>query len=145
MMKPPREAPPVNPRVAAAVEAIAPQHRPTLRGPSDPRVNPSREELRARADRFDRTHNPPANTDGEKPDEGKVLAKVSRPDGTELRVSLHSYEGKPYVRVGPWQRGRDGASMWPVKGKGTTVRVGELGAVVRALIDAMDDVDGKAA
>lgn len=129
MMKPPREAPPVNPRVAAAVNAI------------DPRVAPSREGFRARAEGYDRAHNPPANDHGEKPDEGKVLAKCARPDGTELRVSLHSFEGKPYVRVGPWQRGRDGATWWPVKGKGTTVRTRELGAVVRALIDAMDDVD----
>ena len=132
MMKPPTNAPRPDPRAVEAAARVDAQHR------GQP---VARNELRARAESYDARHNPPANSNGEKPDEGKVLAKVSRPDGTELRVSLHSFEGKPYVRVGPWQRGRDGATMWPVKGKVTTVRTRELGAVVRALIDAMDDVD----
>lgn len=98
-------------------------------------------DARARAERFDAAHNPPAN-DGEKPDEGKVLARVARPDGTEQRVSMHTFNNAPFVRVGLWQRGRDGVSMWPVKGKGTTVKVRELGSVVKGLLDAMDDLDG---
>jgi hypothetical protein len=71
------------------------------------------------------------------PDQGEVLARVSRPDGTEMRVSSHLYEGKPYVRVGPWQRG-EGDSWWPVKSKGTTVKVRELGDVVVGLLTAME-------
>lgn len=67
-----------------------------------------------------------------------MFARVSRTDGTEFRVSLHTYEGKPFVRLAPW---RDG---WPVKGKGATVKVRELGAVVAGLCDAMDAIDGDA-
>lgn len=71
------------------------------------------------------------------PDQGEVLARSTRTDGTELRVSMHAYEGKPYLRIGPWQRG-EGDSWWPVKGKGTTVKVRELGDVVTGLCDAME-------
>jgi hypothetical protein len=71
------------------------------------------------------------------PDQGQVLARVSRPDGTEMRVSSHLYEGKPYLRIGPWQRG-EGDSWWPVKSKGTTVKVRELGDVVVGLLAAME-------
>jgi hypothetical protein len=67
-----------------------------------------------------------------------VLARVPRGDGTEFRVSLHTYEGKPFVRLAPWSNG------WPVKGKGATVKVRELGAVVAGLCDAMDAIDGDA-
>jgi hypothetical protein len=70
------------------------------------------------------------------PDAGKILAALPRFDGTELRVSLHTHEGKPFVRVGPWQSSAPDA--WPVKGKGTTVRVRELAAVAAALLDALD-------
>ena len=156
MIKPPRVAPPPSPELAAALEAAHPsrtprrpadlvrasipaKHQGTFRDPSDPRVNPSPDELRARAQRFDAAHNPPAN-DSEKPDEGKVLARIPRPDGTEQRVSMHTFNGAPFVRVGLWQRGRDGVSMWPVKGKAATVRVRELGAVVKGLCDAMEDL-----
>lgn len=71
------------------------------------------------------------------PDPGTVLASVPRADGTELRVSLHRYEGRPFVRVAPWQRG-DGGAWWPVKGKGATVRMSELARVASALLDALD-------
>lgn len=93
-------------------------------------------DARARADRFDATHNPPANVNAAKPDEGKVLSRVARPDGTEFRVSLHTYNGQPFIRLAPWSNG------WPVKGKGTTVKVRELGSVVKGLLDAMEDLDG---
>lgn len=71
------------------------------------------------------------------PDAGKILAALPRFDGTELRVSLHTHEGKPFVRVGPWQSSAPDA--WPVKGKGTTVRMRELAAVAGALLDALDE------
>lgn len=70
------------------------------------------------------------------PDAGRILARLPRFDGTELRVSVHTHEGKPFVRVGPWQSSAPDA--WPVKGKGTTVRVRELAAVAGALLDALD-------
>ena len=70
------------------------------------------------------------------PDPGRVLASYARPDGTELRVSMHTYEGKPFVRVAPWQR--SGEAWWPIKGKGVTVKVRELATVAAALLDAID-------
>ena len=68
---------------------------------------------------------------------GNVLVALARPDGTELRVSLHRYEGRPFVRVAPWSRGAAGEA-WPVKGKGATLKTRELAAVARALLDALD-------
>ncbi len=72
------------------------------------------------------------------PDPGEVLAALPRADGTELRVSVHVYEGHPFVRVAPWQRG-DGA-WWPVKGKGASVRPRELAHVVVALARALEQL-----
>jgi hypothetical protein len=72
------------------------------------------------------------------PDAGRILARLARTDGTELRVSLHRFEGRPFVRVAPWQSSAPDA--WPVKGKGTTVKVRELGAVAAALLDALDAI-----
>ena len=77
------------------------------------------------------------------PDPGTVLASVPRPDGTELRVSLQRFEGKPFVRVAPWQRSGD--AWWPVKGKGVTVKVRELATVAAALLDAIDASNDDAA
>jgi len=91
--------------------------------------------LRARLGAHQLAAPPPASA---APDPGVILCRVSRTDGTELRVSLHRYEGKPFVRVGPWQSSAPDA--WPVKGKGTTVKVRELGAVAAALLDALDAI-----
>ena len=70
------------------------------------------------------------------PDPGRILARLARNDGSELRVSLHRFEGRPFVRVAPWQSSAPDA--WPVKGKGCTVKVRELAAVAAALLDAAD-------
>jgi len=107
------------------------------RGPSPStgeHTAPDPRELRARLDAHQRAH--PARPAPPPPDPGKILARVARTDGTELRVSLHRYEGRPFVRVGPWQS--SAADAWPVKGKGATVKVRELAAVAAALLDAMD-------
>ncbi len=94
------------------------------------------EALRARASTaVERERPAPAATDA--PDPGRVLLAVARPDGSEFRVSLHRYEGRPFVRVAPWQRG-GGGSWWPLKGKGATVKVRELAGVAKALLDALD-------
>lgn len=90
--------------------------------------------LRARLDAHQRAN--PARPAPAPPDPGRILARMPRPDGTELRVSLHTYEGRPFVRVGPWQS--SAADAWPVKGKGATVKVRELAAVAGALLDALD-------
>lgn len=73
------------------------------------------------------------------PDVGRILARVSRHDGTELRVSLHTYNARLFVQVGPWQSSDDDA--WPVRGKMTTVRRAEVAAVVAGLLDALDVMD----
>lgn len=73
------------------------------------------------------------------PDAGRILARVPRHDGTELRVSVHSYNARLFVQVGPWQSSADDA--WPVRGKMTTVRRAEVAAVVAGLLDALDAMD----
>lgn len=90
--------------------------------------------LRARLDAHQRAN--PVRPAPAPPDPGRILCRLARQDGTELRVSLHTYEGRPFVRVGPWQSSAPDA--WPVKGKGATVRVRELAAVAGALLDALD-------
>jgi hypothetical protein len=93
------------------------------------------EALRARAARAVERQRPANATSPDAPDPGKVLARLPRPDGTELRVSEHLYEGRPFVRVAPWQQ--SGGAWWPVKGKGCTVKVRELAQVAAALLDAI--------
>lgn len=90
--------------------------------------------VRERAQAFSAAH---ARGKTNAPDQGEVLARMSRPDGTELRVSSHVYEGKPYLRISPWQRG-EGDSWWPVKGRGCTVKVREIGDVILGLDAAME-------
>lgn len=143
-IKPPRAAV-VDPRVVEALDALRPSQRATIRSPDDPRVNPSLarggggvEALRARAvSEAERQRARDVEAASRAPDPGRVLVALPRPDGTELRVSLHTYEGRPFVRVAPWSRGTAGDS-WPVKGKGSTLKTRELAAVACALLDALD-------
>lgn len=72
-------------------------------------------------------------------DPGEILCQLPRGDGTELRVSIHAYEGRPFVRLAPW---RDG---WPVKGKGCSVKVRELAHLVVALATALERTAARAA
>lgn len=73
------------------------------------------------------------------PDVGRILARVARHDGTELRVSVHTYNGRMFAQLGPWQSSADDA--WPTRGKMTTVRRAEVAAVVAGLLDALDAMD----
>ncbi len=75
------------------------------------------------------------------PDPGELLAEVDRPDGTRLRVAWRTLEGRPFVTVAVWEPGAHGG-WWPVKGKQVTVRVGELGPVLEALILAAEKASG---
>lgn len=110
----PWNAPPIAPQSGANVDALR------------ARANTAVSQQKARD----------ARASANAPDPGTVLATAARPDGTELRVSLHSFEGKPFVRVAPWQR--SGETWWPVKGRGVTVKVRELATVAAALLDAID-------
>ena len=96
--------------------------------------------LRARAAAAVERQRPANTSTAEAPDPGTVLASIARPDGTQLRVSAHTYEGRPFVRVAPWSSRDGGATWWPVKGKGASVKVRELAAVAKALLDAIDVV-----
>ena len=79
---------------------------------------------------------PRPQSDHQQPDRGEVLAEIPRRDGSTLLVSWRVYEGRPFVSIAPW---RDG---WPVKGKGCSVRLGELNAVLDALVKAADRAGG---
>lgn len=115
----------------AALDAAAPPR--ALRRPSAGEGEPDPASLRARL--AARPAAPAVPSQGA-PDPGRILARLSRTDGTELRVSLHRYQGRPFVRVGPWQS--SAADAWPVKGKGATVKVRELAAVAAGLLDALE-------
>ncbi len=136
MMKPPTNAPTVDPRVARALDAVSPQHRvtfitPEARGPGVVQARP------ANAPR------PEARDEREAPDEGTVLHRARRGDGTELRVSLHSYNGHPFLRVGLWQPPRAGEGpWWPVKGRSVTVRMREALGVAGALARSVAAAEG---
>ena len=95
------------------------------------------ESARERAQRFAAQHARPASP---APDEGQILKAIDRTDGTQLRVSLHLYQEKPYLRIAPWQRGENG-SWWPVKGKGVTIKVREVADVTEGFCAAMDAID----
>ena len=77
----------------------------------------------------------------EPPDPGELLADLPRADGTRLRVAWREYEGHPFVTFAVWEPGTGGA-WWPVKGKQLTVKRGELGGVLEALILACEKASG---
>lgn len=71
-------------------------------------------------------------------DDGEVLAAIPRGDGREeLRVTLKTYNGHPYVALRVWERNGRG-EFWPVKNKGCSVRVSEAEAVAEALRSTAD-------
>lgn len=72
---------------------------------------------------------------------GHRLATIPRGPGEELRLSLDTFEGRPYVNVRVWAIGSDGA-YWPVRGKGVSVRIREIRAVAEALARAYDLTEG---
>lgn len=76
----------------------------------------------------------------EEPETGKILATLKRPDGTELRVALREFKGKPWVDLRIWQPGELGTgTMSPTK-KGLGLKTRELPEIVEALVAAMEDL-----
>jgi len=74
----------------------------------------------------------PPQTDGDR------LATLPRGPHAEMRVSLQDFKGRWLVSFREWERGRD--RTWrPVKGKGCTIRVGEIAALVEGLKRAERD------
>lgn len=66
---------------------------------------------------------------------GRRLATFERANGTEqVRLCLASYEGHPFISVRVWARD-DRGQWWPTK-SGTSIRMGEIGEWVQALVHA---------
>lgn len=101
----------------------------------------TRRDPRARASEFQQRRDEGRE---ERPDEGRIFAREKRRDGTEFRVSLHTFRGSTFVRVAAWQLGADRKHWWPVRDKGMTVKLSEIGAAVTGLCDAMDVLEGRA-
>lgn len=64
---------------------------------------------------------------------------ASRGEHDELRVQLREYKGAPFVDLRVWSQGSDGA--WHPTRRDVTVRLRELGAVIRTL-DAIAHASG---
>ena len=70
---------------------------------------------------------------------GRLLVAIPRRSGEaeqELRIALDEYEGHPYLALRLWQLDPEGG-WWPVKGRGISVRIGELAEVLDALQGAI--------
>ena len=63
---------------------------------------------------------------------GERLVTFPRGNGSEMRVNLSTFEGKPFVSIRLWERDQAGG-WWPVKGKGCSIRLGEAPALAEAL------------
>lgn len=64
---------------------------------------------------------------------GRTLAQIPRGSTEELRVALDEFAGHRYVALRLWRLDRRSGEWWPVKGKGVSIRLGELAEVVEAL------------
>jgi hypothetical protein len=80
-------------------------------------------------------------------DDGQALGSFPRGDGRdELRVTLKTYEGRPYVSLRVWSRD-DHGQWWPQKAKGVSVRLGEVSGVIGSLqgaVAAAGEIDRQA-
>src|SRR4051812_17372806 len=65
-------------------------------------------------------------------DDGQELATIPRKEGEQLRIRLKEFRGSRFVWIQPWSPGADGR-LWPIRGKGVSLRLGELADVVNAL------------
>lgn len=125
---------PASAETTRTLDAIAPPRAPARFGASPTDVSPG--DLRAAADRADALR--PKEPEREAPDPGVILASVRREDGNELRVSLHTFNGAEFLRIGLWQ-----PTGWPVKGKSVAVRMRELATLARGVAAALDRVGGR--
>jgi hypothetical protein len=76
-------------------------------------------------------------------DTARRLATLPRGQGAEMRLALAEYEGKPYVSLRVFERGSDG-QLWPMRGKGCSIRISEVAEVIAALRQVEDLVAGMA-
>lgn len=61
-------------------------------------------------------------------------------NGEELRVTLAEYQGNAYIALRVWARGSDG-QLWPVKGKGVSVRIAEVADLADVLAEVAEQLD----
>jgi len=94
------------------------------------------EKAKATLDSFRASMKPKGGT-WEEPDPGKILTACKRTDGSELRISLKEYQGRPWVDARIWQT--EGERMIPTK-KGVGFKTRELPEVVEALMAAMEAI-----
>ena len=63
---------------------------------------------------------------------GETLVVLRRGQGVELRIAMAEFQGRAYVSVRVFEQGHDGA-FYPARGKGCSLRLSELPAIVEAL------------
>ena len=72
-------------------------------------------------------------------DDGETLLERPRNETEKFRLTLKTYEGRPFIDARIYFRGTDGG--WHPTKKGVSIRVGELAAVVDALQGALERLD----
>jgi len=89
----------------------------------------------------DTDHPAPARRPAGPPrDTGQWLATFDRGPTEELRVTLASYNGHPYIVLRVWALGSDG--YWrPVRGKGCSIRLREVAGLAEVLARVADHLD----
>jgi hypothetical protein len=71
---------------------------------------------------------------------GQRLATFPRGQGVELRVCLSEFKGRPFISLRQWEQDQRTGDWWPVKGKGCSIRLGEIAGLVEAIrrVEARD-------
>jgi hypothetical protein len=77
-------------------------------------------------------------------DDGERLATIGRAPNVELRVGLKEFKGHRFVRLQEWAVNMHNSQWWPSKGKGCSIKLRELDAVVAALLQAIEQSSGTA-
>lgn len=67
--------------------------------------------------------------------EDEILARIQRSEREELRIAVSTFNGYKYVGLRVWAICADGV-MRPIKAKGCTIRVAEIGRAIEALEQA---------
>jgi hypothetical protein len=68
-----------------------------------------------------------------RPDDGERLATFQRNHGDEMRVTMAAFNGHPYVSLRLWSPDPQTGELWPVKGRGCSLRTSELPELAEAL------------
>lgn len=94
-------------------------------------------DFKARLSRFKDATKPAGGSEKAAPQENGVrLATMKRGDDEELRVNWSEYNGKNFLSVRVWSR--SGEAWFPMKEKGVTIRLHELGDFAEGVGRALD-------